>query len=354
LAAAIAARQAGFSVALADMAVPPIDKACGEGIMPDGLAALSKLGLAIPAESAAIFRGIRFCDQHSSVEARFAAGHGYGVRRTTLHEILVRKAGEAGVRMHWGAKVNGLTPSGITIHGQNIRCRWVVGADGQNSRIRRWAGLEPAEGQIRHRFGFRRHYRVKPWSEFVEVHWTQLGQFYVTPVGEEDVCVAFLTHLSHTRLDDSLKSAPELAERLRNAQPLTREQGALSATHSLPSVYRGSRVLVGEASGSVDAITGDGLSISFQQAAALATALQKNDLADYAAAHREIKRLPRNMARLMLLMDQNSWIRRRALRALASDPTLFARMLAIHPGAASPLEFGAQGTLSLGWHLLTA
>lgn len=354
LAAAIAARRAGLCVTLVDMATPPIDKACGEGIMPDGLAALSALGVSIPVESAAVFQGIRFCDRHSSVESRFEQGCGYGVRRTLLHEILVQKAAEVGVRMHWGARVNGLTPTGIAINGENIRSRWVVGADGQNSRIRRWAGLDPGEGHIRHRFGFRQHYRIKPWSEFVEVHWTKLGQFYVTPVGAEDVCVAFLTRWPHTRLHDALKQAPELESRLSGAEPLTREQGALSAMHSLGSVYKGMRVLVGEASGSVDAITGDGLSIAFQQAAALAAALRKDDLSSYASAHRRIRRLPSKMARLMLLMDQNSWIRRRALRALASDPSLFSRMLAIHTGAASPLTFGVHGTLSLGWHLLTA
>ena len=39
LAAAIAARRRGLDVTVADCSVPPIDKACGEGIMPDGLAA---------------------------------------------------------------------------------------------------------------------------------------------------------------------------------------------------------------------------------------------------------------------------------------------------------------------------
>jgi 2-polyprenyl-6-methoxyphenol hydroxylase-like FAD-dependent oxidoreductase len=45
LAAAIAARRKGFSVAVVDAAVPPIDKACGEGLMPDALSALAELGI---------------------------------------------------------------------------------------------------------------------------------------------------------------------------------------------------------------------------------------------------------------------------------------------------------------------
>ena len=353
LATAIAVRQAGFAVTLADVAHPPIDKTCGEGIMPDGLAALAKLGIVLPADQTFPFRGIRFSDSDSAVDASFPQGLGLGIRRTRLHTILVNRAAELGVVMHWGTRVTGITPDGVSVNGRNIRCRWLVGADGHSSRVRRWAGLEPSNPGSR-RFGFRCHYRVSPWSEYVEVCWTDCGQLYLTPVGENEVCLALITHEAHTRIDDALASFPAMKERLRGAEVVTREQGAISRTHALPAVYKGSRVLVGEASGSVDAITGDGLSIAFQHAQALAHALQNNDLAEYQAAHRKTARLPRLMSELMLLMDKSPWLRRRALRAFTVDPSLFARMLAIHTGALSPLAFGVQGTLSLGWRLITA
>ena len=60
LAAAIAARQRGFDVMVADSALPPIDKPCGEGLMPDGVCALADLGIYIPPEDSYPFRGIRF------------------------------------------------------------------------------------------------------------------------------------------------------------------------------------------------------------------------------------------------------------------------------------------------------
>ena len=60
LAAAIAARQQGFRVTVADGAQMPIDKPCGEGLMPDGLAALEKLGVSVEPEDSYPFRGIRF------------------------------------------------------------------------------------------------------------------------------------------------------------------------------------------------------------------------------------------------------------------------------------------------------
>ena len=107
LAVAIAARNRGFSVTVADIAQPPIDKACAEGIMPDGLAALRKLGVNIPLDAASSFQGIRFSDGESSVRARFAQGPGLGIRRTKLHEILIDKAAASwhrhalGGSRHW-------------------------------------------------------------------------------------------------------------------------------------------------------------------------------------------------------------------------------------------------------------
>jgi flavin-dependent dehydrogenase len=353
LATAIAARQAGFAVTLADVALPPIDKTCGEGIMPDGLAALTKLGITLPTEETFPFRGIRFCDSNSAVDASFIQGNGLGIRRTRLHSILVNRASALGVEMHWGTRVTGLTPDGASVNGRNIRCKWIVGADGQNSRVRHWAGLDSPKAGTR-RFGFRCHYQIAPWSEYVEVCWTDRGQLYVTPVGKEEVCVALVTREPHIRLDDAFASFPSLTEKLRGAELITRQQGAISRTHTLPAVYRGSRVLVGEASGSVDAITGDGLSIAFQQASALVHAFLINDLSVYQAAHRKIDRLPRLMSQVMLLMDKSHLLRKRALRALSVDPSLFARMLAIHTGALSPLPFMVQGTLALGWRLITA
>jgi len=112
--------------------------------------------------------------------------------------------------------------------------------------------------------------------------------------------------------------------------------------------------LIGEASGSVDAITGEGLALAFRQALALGPALAADDLSSYAAAHGKINRLPEFMSSSMLLMDRSRWLRARTLRALSRQPGLFARMLAVHVGELPLQEFGAGGLLNLGWQLLTA
>jgi menaquinone-9 beta-reductase len=353
LAAAIAARQAGLEVAVVDCAQPPIDKACGEGIMPDGLAALTALGVRVDVDACAPFRGIRFIHGLQQVEASFPEGVGCGIRRTVLHGWLVDRAAECGVSLHWGRRITGLTPDGLLVEGKVFSSRWLICADGQNSKLRKLAGLEPATAP-RYRFGFRRHYRVAPWSDFVEVHWSDCGQMYVTPVGEDQVCVALITCHKSPRFDSALASFPQLAVNLEHASILGSTIGAISASRTLRFVHSGSIALIGEAAGSVDAITGEGLAIAFQQAIALADAMRAGDLANYEEAYSRIIRRPRRMAALMLLMDDRAWLRQRAFRALGAEPGFFRRMLAMHTGNLSPVEFGLASGLSFGWRLLTA
>lgn len=353
LAAALAARQAGFDVVVADCAHPPIDKACGEGIMPDGLAVLERLGVCLDLSKAAPFSGIRFINGAQHVEARFRHGLGFGVRRTTLHQQLVNAAMLAGVRLLWDRRVIALADGRVLLDSETVRSRWVIGADGQNSRIRQSAGLGNG-GDERVRFGFRQHYRVKPWCESVEVHWGDCGQMYVTPIAADEVCVAFLTLQKTLRLQEAIEHFPQLALCLAEAVPEGQPRGAVTASRFLRRVHHKNVALIGEAAGSVDAITGEGLAIAFQQATALGDALTAGDLSLYQAAYRRVMRLPRAMAALMLTMDGHPAFRRRVFRAFGAQPEIFARMLAIHTGALAPVNFGLENSLALGWHLLTA
>jgi len=352
LAAAIAARLKGFDVTVADAAQPPIDKACGEGLMPDALTALEWLGVTIGPDRSAPFRGLRFLDDNVSVEASFPVRRGAGIRRIRLHQLLLDRASEMGVRMLWGRRVTGISDGGASIAGHRIRCGWVIGADGQNSRVRCWAGLASAYSESS-RFGFRRHYRLSPWSDRVEIHWGPRSQIYVTPVGAEEVSIALLTRDSRLRLDDALPCYPALARKLAGAVALTAERGAVTVSRRLRRVFRGSTVLVGDASGSVDAITGDGLCLSFRQAIALADALAVGDLRSYESAHRSLGWRPAFMGRLMLSLDRSSRLRRRAIKALSSKPEIFANLLAMHVGECSFADFLSGAMLPLGWHMLT-
>ena len=351
LAAAIAARRRGLTVTLADYSVPPIDKACGEGIMPDGLAAARSLGLDLDEAQGHPFRGIRFCDRESAVEAAFPHGHGLGMRRTALHQMMVNQAIDAGVRLAWGVRVTGISGEGVVVDGRLVRSRWIAGADGGHSPVRRWAGLDACHHESR-RFGFRRHYRVAPWTECMEIHWGDRCQLYITPVAGEEVCVVLISRDQHLRLDDALPGFPAVQRRLAAAGASNLQRGGVTMSRRLKAVYRGNVALVGDASGSVDAITGEGLCLLFQQAVALAAALEAGDLSRYQAEHRRIGRRPEFLADLMLLLDRPGGLRSRAMRALAGQPKLFAGMLAMHVGELSTTDFLTNG-LALGWRMLT-
>ena len=366
LATAIALRRRGASVMVADARKPPIDKACGEGLMPDSLRDLGTLGIEVTSTDGASFRGIRFVNHGKESDVATAlfpsgenAGAGIGVRRQTLHARMVTRAEEAGVDLRWLTPVRLESSGKVKLAGNAVGYEWLVGADGQGSQVRRWAGLE--QGTIlSRRFGFRQHFGVAPWSSFVEVHWGVRGQAYVTPTGPDEVCVAAIVRDPHCKLQTLLAEIPRLRGKLGGSStngsspgssPLDLERGALTTTRRLHRVARGRVALVGDASGSVDAITGEGIGIAFREGLLLAECLESGDLARYNRLHPAILRLPRTMTRAMLWMDRSAMLRDRAIRLLVSQPTLFERMLGVHLGEESICKFLAADGLPMAWKL---
>jgi len=331
--------------------VPPVDKACGEGVMPDGLSAARSLGLDLESAGGFRFRGIRFHDGESSAQSAFPHGAGLGLRRTVLHTLMVDRAAAEGVKFAWGARIDGISREGVSVGGRLVRARWIVGADGGHSNVRRWAGLD-ASHHFSRRFGFRRHYRIAPWSDFMELHWGHACQLYLTPVSSREVCAVLISRDPQMRLEDALPRFPEVQRRLAGVGSATAERGSITASRRLRSVWRGNVALIGDASGSVDAITGEGLCLLFQQAVELGAAFEAGDLDRYQQAHRRIGRRSEMMADLMLLLDRRQRLRHRVIRAMAASPRLFSQMLAMHVGELSPTQFLTNG-LALGWRMLT-
>jgi flavin-dependent dehydrogenase len=352
LAAAIAARQKGFRVTVADGAKPPITKACGEGLLSDARKALGDLGVELRESDGYELRGIRFEDNRSSVTACFPVGRGIGVRREILHHKMTERARDCGVRLMWKTPVMEISEQGVVAGENKILAQWVIGADGSRSRVRRWSGLESSAPQ-RSRFAFRVHYHLEPWTEFVEIHWAERAQAYVTAVGSREICVVLISTKADSRFEETLEKFPKLASRLRGAAKASSERGAVTSMFELERVYRRNVALIGDASGSVDAITGEGLSLSFMQAKALANALAVGDLGRYQEAHRRLFRRPKLMGNLLLMLDRRNNLRKRSMRALEAAPKLFERMLAYHVGETRPLQLATAGAV-FGWRFLTA
>jgi len=346
LACAIAAASRGLRVQVVDGREPPIDKACGEGLMPDTLAALQQLGIDLSQLQAAGFplRGISFIKRDTAIEGYFPAGGGLGVRRTVLHELLHRRALELGVSFRWKTVVTGVDGQQVSTNRGVLNARWIVGADGPQSRIRMMAGLDNASSS-RKRIALRQHFAVAPWTDLVEVHWTGRAQAYVTPVSESEVCVVFIASQRIASMEKALALFPSLKQRLAVATLSGAPLGALTLSRKLRRVTSGNIALAGDASGSVDAITGEGLALCFREALALASALEAGDLALYEKAHARIRRLPHLMSRAMLLMDRYPVALARTFNVFERRPSLFPHLLQVHIGY-EPLRVLGSGGLA--------
>jgi flavin-dependent dehydrogenase len=306
--------------------MPPVDAACGEGLMPAGVRRLLGLGVVLPEDESALFHGIRYRDGAVTAEARFRDGLGIGVRRRTLHEALIERAAELGADLRWRVSATSLTDDGVqTDHGR-ISARWVVAADGRLSRMRKLAGIASAAPR-RRRFGIRRHYAAAPWTEMVEVHWADHGEAYVTPVGPDTIGVALLTDRRPLDFDEGIGLIPELADRLRGAEIVSRDRGAGPFGQRPRRLISGRLVLVGDASGCLDPITGEGMSVAMGQARALVRAVLADDIEAYLTDHSRLVRVPRLLTGLLLVAERRPLLRRIVVRACASCPRMFSRIV---------------------------
>ncbi len=329
LAAAIALRQAGASVTVVEPHRPPIDKACGEGLMPSALEALAALGVDL-SRCGRPFRGIRYVSDGTIAEADFPGGAlGRSVRRIDLHAALVERARAAGVELRFGERAEALTPNGIATAAGELPARWVIGADGLRSKVRGWAGLEVPDRRARRRFGVRRHLALPPPGDHVEVVFGDRAEAYLTAVSEEEVGVALLWEGEARGFDDLLATRfpSSFADRFRGAKKLDSDRGAGPFRTRVRAVSSKNFILIGDAAGYVDALTGEGMAIAFHEALALAPALAAEEPARYARASAKLRRVPEAVTKLALFMARRPALRRRVVAAFASDPALFARVL---------------------------
>ncbi|MFQ5876703.1 MAG: NAD(P)/FAD-dependent oxidoreductase [Acidobacteriota bacterium] len=330
IAAAIAARLTGLEVTVVERRRPPIDKPCGEGIMPDGAEILEKLGVDLWSRGAVPLAGIELIHNRVRARGRFPGRPGLGVRRTALHEALVQRAEQLGIGLLWGEPVCGLRERGVDLSRGPVEARWVIGADGIDSRLRRSLGLDvPPAYQ---RFGIRRHYEMAPWTDAVEVHFADDCEAYVTPVARSMICLALLIHDPVLRFEPALARFPRLRRRVESARARSEPLGAATVFRRTSHVVKGRVALVGDAAGSVDAITGAGITLGLHQAMDLARRLKAGDLRPHDAAYRELMRLPNSMTSFMLAASRRPRLRALTLRTLAAAPWILSGLLSLRTG----------------------
>jgi flavin-dependent dehydrogenase len=334
LATAIFAARAGLrAVVLERRSAGRCDKACGEGIMPRGVALLRELGVELRGRP---FEGIRFLSRGVVAEGRFPGEPGRGVRRTALVEALRERALSLGVPVADGCAVRGWRESGDGIEldtsAGSLRAGWLIGADGLHSVVRRRAGLD-RRTRTWPRYGIRRHFRVEPWSSLVEVHWADGAEAYVTPVARDEVGIACLWRGDGSGFDELIERFPALRERLHGAEPTSDVLGAGPFSRRARSCQRGRIALVGDAAGCLDPLTGEGITVGLLSARALVRVIAAGaPLARYAAERRRLMLVPRALTQLLLVAAHHPRIRHGFARVVARRPALFDRLVALDAG----------------------
>lgn len=312
LATALQARRHGLSVIVVEPRADPIDKACGEGLMPGGLAELTSLGVdpvGMP------FRGIAYVSEQRRAQALFRTGPGRGVRRTTLHAAMQARAKEQDTE--WiRAKVTDVQQDAHGVTAAGVRARYLVGADGLHSAVRRAVGIKVTAGAPR-RYGVRWHFTVPPWSEFVEVYWSRLGEAYVTPVEPDLVGVAIL---SQGRPD--LAWFPRLSRQLAGAGR-GHPRGCGPLRQVVSRRVAGRVLLVGDAAGYEDALTGEGVSLAVKQAGAAVAAIVSETPAAYEKAWHRVTRNYRLLTRAVVLASTPRATRGAIVPACERVPAMF-------------------------------
>ena len=320
LVTALHAARAGLDVTVVERRTGTIDKACGEGLMPHTVRQLEGLGITLQGRR---FRGISYLDPHRRVEAPFRSGYGMGVRRTALHSALLDAASAAGVKLLNG-DIGDVSQDSDEVRCGELRARYLAAADGLHSPIRRSLGLSrPSRGP--RRWGMRRHVRVAPWSDTVEVHWGHGAEAYVTPVADDCVGIAILTTRQGS-FDSHLSEFPALRDRVRG-RPHSRDRAAGPLQQRVSGLSAGRVLLVGDAAGYVDALTGEGLGIAFGGAELLVRSVLADRPADYDRQWRRMSRRYRMLTAGLLNASRYPSVRSRIVPAAAALPAVFTEIV---------------------------
>jgi len=346
----------GIRTLVAEQKRYPVDKACGEGVMPVGVAHLKALGVRVEEDLRFDFRGIRyFSEDGRSASGDFREGPGWGIDRKVFSQALLQRAAAFPVVelcSNATGRLLGRESGRILAQmgDRRVSARLVIGADGINSHVRRWANLEQEVGRSL-RWGARQHFQISPWSEYVEVYWGPGVEAYVTPVSADAVGIAFLWRRGGYKniaggsglIPSLLAAFPTLQARLKDVPRRDEALAVGPLQRSTKAVIDDQIVLMGDAGGYLDAITGEGISLALAQAAALEETLVPlfhdsqaifgtADLEAYAAVHRRIVAPYYVITGAVLWLGQHPGLVGPFLGLLRKYPALFQTLLSANMG----------------------
>lgn len=315
----------GLSAILYDKARFPRPKACGEGLLPQGVAALREMGLVDP--PGVPVRGFRLVARGGgAVEGDFPDGHGLAIRRERFDAWLLGRARDAGVLVREGEALPE-RPEG----------RRVVAADGLHSRFGSGRPDRPL------RIGFSTHARGIDVGDRVEIRFREEGEMYLAP-GPDDTLVAVLGRASRLR---GRKGEEVVARFLGGTPDLTTEVlGMGPLGRRVRDLRPGGVVLTGDAAGAPDPITGEGMSLALRSALRLADAIARDDLDSYERWRLREGARARTFGRRLLALSPFS---DRVVRKLGRNPGLMKRLMRIAcvPDGGEAFGFGALVALLL-------
>ncbi|MEQ1759237.1 MAG: FAD-dependent monooxygenase [Vicinamibacterales bacterium] len=316
-AVAIALGQRGVRVVLYEQASTPRLKPCGEGLLPHGVDALLALTGALP--PAPRVRGLRFVVGRASAEGDFpqhpgAVSHGLVVRRDRFDAWLLEKAAATpNVDVRIGTRY---------VPGPE---RMVVGADGKRSMFHRRLPALPATEQ---RVGLSTHIAgLTGLRDQVEVFFHRDGELYIAPTGGGEALVSGLFHRARFRRDGIehlLQQIPELVERARHVEFTSPVLACSPLSLQVPRIVAPGLLLIGDAAGAPDPITGEGMALALTTAVPAAEAIVSGRLGDYAEIRRE---MGRNADRLAALLLTVSRLQGRVASLLLRRPSLVPTLL---------------------------
>ncbi|HEY9227672.1 MAG TPA: NAD(P)/FAD-dependent oxidoreductase [Gemmatimonadaceae bacterium] len=335
--------RAGFRVVLIDQGHFPRDKVCGDFVGPGSLAELDRFGLA----SHPTFRdGNKICNGTLNIDGRiviaapFPSGdvrrnYGLCIPRLLLDDVIVQTAVASGARLIEDARVLGYEADthGVTLHHQDrtgrhdLRARLLIGADGSSSLIARL--VRGAKHPRRDRI-----VAVRAYFDGVEGDASQgdlvvnssafPGYYWLFPTGAKTANVGIgllLQSWQPTKqplaqlLARLIQSDPIVRSRLGNA---TIEGGIVGwplATFNARLPLVADRVvLIGDAAGLIDPISGEGIQYALRSARwageTLHDALLEDDLSAaslraYAARVLAEVRYDMTVTRLMIEVARN-------------------------------------------------